>query len=65
LRLRTRALIDGARVPVVIDIGFGDAIEPGLDEIDYPVLLDAPAPKLRGYRHETVIAEKSAAPIAA
>jgi len=58
LRLRTQAIIDGARVPVVIDIGFGDAIEPGLDDIEYPVLLDAPAPKLRGYRHETVVAEK-------
>jgi predicted nucleotidyltransferase component of viral defense system len=58
LRLRTQAIIDGARVPVLIDIGFGDAVVPGLDEIDYPVLLDAPAPKLRGYRHETVIAEK-------
>jgi predicted nucleotidyltransferase component of viral defense system len=58
LRLRTQATIDGARIPVVIDIGFGDAIEPGLDDIDYPVLLDAPAPKLRGYRHETVVAEK-------
>jgi predicted nucleotidyltransferase component of viral defense system len=58
LRLRTQAIIDGARVPVVIDIGFGDATEPGLDEIDYPVLLDAPAPKLLGYRHETVVAEK-------
>ena len=45
-------------MPVVIDIGFGDATEPGLDDIDYPVLLDAPAPKLRGYRHETVVAEK-------
>jgi hypothetical protein len=58
LRLRTQAIIDGARVPVVIDIGFGDATEPGLDEIDYPVLLDAQVPKLRGYRHETVVAEK-------
>lgn len=58
LRLRTQAIIDGARVPVVIDIGFGDSTEPGLDEIDYPVLLDAPAPKLRGYRQETVVAEK-------
>jgi hypothetical protein len=58
LRLKTQALVDGARVPVVIDIGFGDAIEPGLDEIDYPVLLDPPAPKLRGYRPETVVAEK-------
>jgi predicted nucleotidyltransferase component of viral defense system len=58
LRLRTQATIDGARVPVVIDIGFGDSIVPGLDEIEYPVLLDAPAPKLRGYKPETVVAEK-------
>ncbi len=58
LRLRTQAVIDRARVPVVIDIGFGDAIEPGIEEIEYPTLLDAPAPKLRGYRHETVVAEK-------
>ena len=58
LRLKTQAFIDGARVSVVIDVGFGDATQPGLDEIEYPVLLDAPAPKLRGYRPETVIAEK-------
>jgi predicted nucleotidyltransferase component of viral defense system len=58
LRLRTQAFIDGARVPIVIDIGFGDATEPGLADIDYPVLLDSPVPKLRGYRPETVIAEK-------
>jgi len=42
----------------IANIGFGDAIEPGLDEIAYPVLLDGPAPKLHGYRHETVVAEK-------
>lgn len=58
LRVTTDAHIGGARIRVVIDIGFGDAIEPGLTEIELPVLLDAPAPKLRAYAMETVIAEK-------
>lgn len=58
LRLRTTATLAGARINVVIDIGFGDAVEPGLDEIDLPVLLDLPAPHLRVYPRETVIAEK-------
>src|SRR3546814_18772432 len=31
VRLRTPAVLAGARIPVVIDIGFGDAIEPGLE----------------------------------
>jgi predicted nucleotidyltransferase component of viral defense system len=58
LRLKTYAQIGTSRVRVVIDVGFGDAIEPGLNDIDYPVLLDFPVPKLRGYRPETVVAEK-------
>lgn len=58
LRMRTTATLAGARINVVIDIGFGDAVEPGLEEIDLPVLLDLPAPHLRAYPRETVIAEK-------
>lgn len=58
LRLRTTATLAGARINVVIDIGFGDSVEPGLEEIDLPVLLDLPAPHLRVYPRETVIAEK-------
>jgi hypothetical protein len=58
LRIKTNATMDGARVRVVIDIGFGDAIEPGLTEMDLPVLLDFPSPRLRAYARETVIAEK-------
>jgi hypothetical protein len=58
LRLRTVAIVAGARVNVVIDIGFGDAIEPGLQEVELPVLLDQPAPRLQAYARETVIAEK-------
>lgn len=58
LRLQTTALIDKARVKVTIDIGFGDSTEPGIEEMDYPALLDLPAPRLRTYARETVIAEK-------
>jgi predicted nucleotidyltransferase component of viral defense system len=58
VRVRTTATIDGARIPIQIDIGFGDAITPAPVEIDYPTLLDAPAPHLRVYPVETVVAEK-------
>ncbi|MDO8432073.1 MAG: nucleotidyl transferase AbiEii/AbiGii toxin family protein [Candidatus Binatus sp.] len=58
LRLRTIANLSRARINVVIDVGFGDAVEPGLEEIEFPVLLDSAAPRLRAYPRETVIAEK-------
>ena len=58
LRLKTYAMVDGARIRVVIDIGYGDATEPGLTEIELPVLLDQSPPNLRAYSYETVIAEK-------
>lgn len=57
-RLRTTAALAGARIPVVVDIGFGDAVEPGIEDIQLPVLLDMPSPRLRAYPQETVIAEK-------
>ncbi|MBU1211533.1 MAG: nucleotidyl transferase AbiEii/AbiGii toxin family protein [Alphaproteobacteria bacterium] len=58
LRVTTDALVGGAKIRVVIDIGFGDAVEPGLNEIELPILLDLPAPRLRAYPMETVISEK-------
>jgi predicted nucleotidyltransferase component of viral defense system len=64
LRLRTTATLAGARITIVVDIGFGDAVEPGLEEIDLPVLLDLPMPHLRAYPRETVIAEKFQAMVA-
>ncbi|HNJ82149.1 MAG TPA: nucleotidyl transferase AbiEii/AbiGii toxin family protein [Piscinibacter sp.] len=57
-RLRTTAALAGARIPVVVDIGFGDTIEPGAEDIELPVLLEMPSPHLRAYPQETVIAEK-------
>ncbi|PSH62221.1 nucleotidyl transferase AbiEii/AbiGii toxin family protein [Phyllobacterium sophorae] len=58
VRVLTTATIAGARIPIQVDIGFGDAVTPGAVEIDYPALLDAPAPHLRAYPVETVVAEK-------
>lgn len=58
LRLCTTVRLASARITVVINIGFGDAIEPGVQEINPPVLLDLPVPGLRAYARETVVAEK-------
>jgi len=52
------AKLDTARIPVRIDIGFGDAVTPSPVLTDYPTLLTLPSPRLRTYPPETVIAEK-------
>jgi predicted nucleotidyltransferase component of viral defense system len=64
LRIKTRAKIGGASIPIVIDVGFGDATEPGLETLDLPALLDQPSPRLKAYAPETVIAEKFQAMVA-
>ena len=58
LRIRATADIGDARIAVNVDVGFGDATEPPAEWLDYPVLLDMPVPRLRGYARETVVAEK-------
>ena len=58
LRVRLMATLAGARIPMQIDIGFGNAVEPPPAEADYPTLLDMPAPRIRAYPHEAVVAEK-------
>lgn len=49
VRVKTNAVIAGARVPIQIDVGFGDAVTPSAIEIEYPALLDQPSPVLRAY----------------
>jgi predicted nucleotidyltransferase component of viral defense system len=63
-RLITTATLSGARIPIVVDVGFGDAIVPGAEDIHLPVLLDMPSPHLLAYPLETVIAEKLHAMVA-
>ncbi len=39
----------------MINIGFGDATEPGIEMLDYPVLLHMPAPRLLGYGKRSLV----------
>ena len=64
MRVKLTASLGKIRLPVQIDVGFGDAITPAPVELDFPVLLDAPAPRLRTYPRETVVAEKLQAMVA-
>jgi predicted nucleotidyltransferase component of viral defense system len=58
VQIRFVGLLGRARVAMQIDVGFGDVVTPGAERINYPALLDLPAPELSGYPRETVIAEK-------
>jgi len=59
VRIDMVARLDGARIALQIDVGFGDAVTPGPESVNYPVLLgDLPAPSLRAYPKYTVVAEK-------
>jgi predicted nucleotidyltransferase component of viral defense system len=58
VRIRFRGLLGKARITMQIDVGFGDKVHPGVVRADYPVILDLPAPALRMYPPETVVAEK-------
>ena len=59
VRIDLLAKLDGARLALQVDIGFGDAVTPAPETVSYPVLLeDLPAPQLRAYPKYTVVAEK-------
>ena len=58
VRLTVIAKLTAARITIQVDVGFGNCITPAPKEISFPTLLDFPAPKLRAYPVETVIAEK-------
>lgn len=58
LRITLQATLDGARIPVQCDIGFGDAVTPAARREELRTLLPLPAPALRVYPPETVVAEK-------
>jgi predicted nucleotidyltransferase component of viral defense system len=58
VRLRFRGSLGNAVVAMQIDVGFGDVVVPAAALVEYPTLLDFPAPRLRGYSRESLIAEK-------
>ncbi len=59
MRVTLVGLIDGARCPIQVDVGYGDAVTPAPESARYPVMFDdMPAPHLRVYPRYTVVAEK-------
>ena len=58
VRIKLLAELAGARIPMQIDIGFGDAVYPEPELASFPVLLPMEAPLIRAYPRESAIAEK-------
>lgn len=58
VRVKLLGFLERSRITMQIDIGFGDVIYPKSEIIDYPVILDFPKPRLKGYPAESVVSEK-------
>ena len=59
VRVTLIGLLDNARCPIQVDIGFGDAVVPGPEDAHYPTILSGmPVPQVRVYPRYTVVAEK-------
>lgn len=58
VRIRLHARLGSARIPLQVDIGFGDIVSPPAEEIEFPTLLPMPAPKMLAYPMPAVVAEK-------
>ena len=61
MRVKLMAMLGNVRIPLQIDVGAGDAVVPPPEVLDFPGLLDLPRARLRAYRPETSIAEKTEA----
>ena len=64
VRLKTSAFLERTRIPVTIDIGFGDAVQPEARQVEYPSLLGMENPSIVTYPPALVIAEKFQAMVA-
>jgi len=59
LRTRFRAKLGNVRIPIQVDVGFGDAVVPGPEIREFPSLLSGlPGSSMRVYPACTVVAEK-------
>ena len=58
LHISAVAYLDRTRIPIGIDIGFGDVIYPDAVEMEFPVILDMEAPRVNAYSLESSISEK-------
>lgn len=58
IRVKMVAWLGPAKIPLQIDIGSGDAVTPAPEFVNFPAMLDFPAPQIRAYPIYTVAAEK-------
>ena len=58
LHISAVGYLDRTRIPIGIDIGFGDVIYPDAVKMDFPVILDMEPPRVNAYSMESSIAEK-------
>jgi hypothetical protein len=58
IRVTLLGLLHQARIPLQVDIGFGDAVTPEPERIEFPTLLDVPAPRMLACPRYTMVAEK-------
>jgi len=58
IRVTLMGILNQVRIPVQVDIGFGDAVTPEPERIEFPSLLDDPSPQLMAYPRYTMVAEK-------
>lgn len=58
VRVTLEGKLTEAKIPIQVDIGFGDSIWPAPQKITFPTLLDFTAPIIKAYPRETVVSEK-------
>lgn len=58
VRVSIVAYLDRTKIPISIDVGFGDAIYPGRVKMEFPTLLDMEVPEIYAYSIYSAIAEK-------
>ncbi len=58
VRIKFLGFLERSRIPMQIDVGFGDIVYPKPRVIDYPAILDFPKPHMKAYPVESVISEK-------
>ena len=57
-RVTLLAQLGRTRIPIPIDIAYGQAVNPPAEEIEYPGLLELPRARILAYPREVTIAEK-------
>ena len=58
IRLKFVGKLGNTRIPMQLDIGFGDVVVPDVKEMVFPTILDMEAPTILAYAIETIVAEK-------